>query len=284
MHGVAAVGLAFLVVAGCAAPTQDGRATPTHAVVGTLDPLIGGCGGAAAEKGPVVPLLPVWQGTAEGVARRFAQVLGRELGEFGPLPRSLSDQGDGGWRVGAGFITIWDAPASPYDGQLVFFDPEWPGADQTAARDNVQDVLAALGAGSDTVSTGEAELRRLEWTQPSPAGPMAAGRSERTTEWTRSYFQRHYEFPDSAPVTPQAAVDLAATFDACRTTHAAKATAELPQPGVSGGRLAYAVVLAYGEGTPGGGNYHGCPPPQTYVTVDAVTGAILAWDDTYLCI
>lgn len=264
--------VALLLLAGCTYQAD------TH-----IDPVIGACGEPVVKKGPRLDPVAAWRGSREDVARTFAQALGRELGPYGPAPWELSDHSKTMWKLGDGYLVVADAPGSFYDKRIDLYDPEWPGADQETARAHVQEILARLGAPSDDVRLGESRYRRMEWTQPTPVGPMDAGRSERTTQWTRSYFTQHFQFPEMSVLAPQEAVNQAATFDACRTTHSVAATADAPGVVVTDGRLAYIIELSYGKGTPGGINYHGCPPPRTLVTLDAVTGAILAWDDTYIC-
>ncbi len=229
-------------------------------------------------------LLPAFQGSAEDVARRFATALGRELGAYGPPPGIVAQGMTGdAWRLGEGYVDVWETNGKAGHGQIVFYDPDWPGPDLEDAAQRIRDVLLHFGAVGDDVTISETGYRRLAWTQPTPVGPLQGGRSERTSEWTRSYFQPHYSVPEDAAIDAEKAASLAATFDACRTEHKDALTVEVPKASIADNRLAYLVVLRYGEGTPGGDSYHGCPPARTWVHVDAQTGAILSWDDTYIC-
>ena len=268
-----AVAVATLMLAGCTG------APPL--------PKVYSCGEPAQPPGPALGVLPGFRGPPEAMARRFAEALGEELGAFGDAPRGT--YAGKGWHVGDGFVEVYNETAPDnVRGMVRFYHPAWPGADLEDARREVELVLARLGATDDEVVVTEAKWRRIQWTQPTPAGPMRQGGSERSTEWTRTFLHRHYVMPDRVAVERDAAAHMAATFDACRL--AVAGTPRTPDEAtvadhasVMGGRLTYVVELRYGEGTPGGDTYHGCPPQRTTVHVDAQTGAILHWDDTHIC-
>lgn len=167
---------------------------------------------------------------------------------------------------------------------------------QAEAEAYVQDLLGELGLPAVTAFRSESPADgtwMLYWDAATPAGPLRAGSAEFSNSPTgqnRGNILLSVGFEALPPQTQAAinytqAVEVAFAQADC-LGYADRDDRDHPLKNLTFGwlktggepdRLGYVVRVAWGEGTPAKGLFHGCDGPATYVTVDAITGALVDW-------
>lgn len=302
MDGLARLAfVALLLLAGCAGTAPPATPSPSGDGASSAAPGAGGSSSSATaapatdcplgtEFGPVLTRLPFW---AQGQNETFVDLVGAFKDPLDPSREGDNDQ-DSRWTVSDGLLTVYGSPTQ----WVAASRHQSPAPTREASESYMRDVFASLGLpapetfGSWPDPARDGDGWTLTWTQATPAGPMGGGTAHFNVGNTGAqgmHVSIHAMFeplPGQPSINHTQAREAAAAQAEC-LGHVDRSTWESPlegvlsnglEPGGEPERLRYVIRVPWGQDKPALSQYgHGCPGPSTFVTVDAVTGAVVDW-------
>jgi hypothetical protein len=236
--------------------------------------------------GPALSRLPFWRQGTNATAAELAAFFHESL------DTSISKEEGSFWMRNGSLISVRGTPAQ----WVAYSSGRSPAATEAEAKAFVQRLLSALGLpvarAFHVWPDGEKPSWTLDWDEETPAGPRRMGTAHfsvahDSSEGTHiTLYPAFGNIPSTGRMNVTRARETAAAFAECRGFVNRSAWADplrearvgFFQPEGTPERLAFEVRVSWGQDVPSRiVGVHGCPGPATFVTVDAITGAVLAW-------
>jgi hypothetical protein len=238
--------------------------------------------------GPALARLPFW---AAGNDTKFAE-LSRVFGD--PVDPARGGDGTSRWTASGGLLSVRGSPTD----WVAYSRGTSPVSTYAGSEAYVRRVLGDLGLPPPEAfhswpeGGGDGTEWNLYWDQPTPAGPMQGGSAHFGLGPSGSKGLRLDAYAAFEPLPPQPAINLTQAREVAAAQaeclgHVDRsawgdplenATSNSLGPGGDPERLQYVIRVSWGQDTPSPSmGVHGCNGPATFVTVDALTGAIASW-------